>query len=233
MTSADPGIILLAHGSPDPRHRLGVEALAAGMRRLGGPEARIGYLDHHGPTVATTAVGLARGVVVPVLLTRAYHARTDIPAAIAGLGPGFVAADPLGPDPRLAYAIAELLSRAGCRPDAETAVIVYVPGSSDRAAVAAVGSALAGGIPDQHWGPWLVAALDGGDPLDLVVRRLAGRPAIVVPYMVAEGILRDRMVERGHVERAAGRPVEVIAGTLGQTEMLARIAIQRATAKCL
>ena len=44
-------IVLLAHGSPDPRPAHGIEALAARVAVLDpGREVRSAYLEHHGPT---------------------------------------------------------------------------------------------------------------------------------------------------------------------------------------
>ncbi len=77
-------IVLLAHGSPDPRHAKGVETLAHRVRTLA-PHRPVhtAYLDHHAPSPRQTAAGIGRhAVVVPVLLTPAYHAKVDVPAAV-------------------------------------------------------------------------------------------------------------------------------------------------------
>jgi len=48
--SLAPDIVLLAHGSPDPRHAAGVEDLAAHVREHSpGRPVHTAYLDHHGP----------------------------------------------------------------------------------------------------------------------------------------------------------------------------------------
>ncbi|MDQ6894986.1 MAG: sirohydrochlorin chelatase, partial [Actinomycetota bacterium] len=121
----------------------------------------------------------------------------------------------------------ELLARAGREPDRATGVVLFAGGSSDRDAIAAIGDAVAGEIL-AGWGPWGVAALAGGDEIDAVVGRLLDggcHRVLVVTYMVAEGVLRDRMVK--HAEAAGA---EVVAGTLGETTALARLVVQRAEA---
>jgi sirohydrochlorin ferrochelatase len=234
MTSANPSspdIVLLAHGSPDPRHRRGVEQLAARVRRLAPRRAvHTAYLDHHPPSPADAALAAGSGAaVVPILLTPAYHARVDVPEAVAVMnqaadGP-FRATRPLGPDPRLLDAAVEVLRRSGIGPDPGTAVVLYAAGSSDSAAVATVTATLAEHPPSGGWGPWGVAALDGGQALPAVVAGFPGdrRQVVAVSFMVAEGILRDRMVA-ACIE--AG--VTMADGTLGDTEAVARIVLDRA-----
>ncbi|MGY4719307.1 sirohydrochlorin chelatase [Naumannella huperziae] len=229
MTSPEPRpILLLAHGSPDPRHGEGVRRLATAVAERHPAPVRVAYLDHHGPTPEESAAELGpRGILVPVLLTRAHHARTDVPAimerirARPGLD-GFAAAPPLGPDPLVGAGLAELLARAGATPDADTTVLVYVPGSSDRDAVAAVGAELAKRPPGTGWAAWRVAALDGGTTLAQALAELPSSRAVAVSYMIADGVLRDRMVER-----CAEAGVPMIDGVLADTAALASLAISR------
>lgn len=225
MTSAvEPPLVLLAHGSPDPRHRRGVDALAERVRRLApGRRVAAAYLDHHAPSPSDTAAEVGSGVVVPVLLTRAYHARVDIPAAITSMGEAFSGAAPLGPDQALLHAAGELLVRAGEVPDPQTSVVLYAAGASDSAAVASIVGTVAA-HPQPGWAPWAVAALDGGLTLPQV---LDGQPeerrVVAVAFMVAEGILRDRMAQAC---RVAGIPL--VDGALGDTDATAKLALHRA-----
>jgi sirohydrochlorin ferrochelatase len=165
---------------------------------------------------------------VPVLLTPAYHVRVDVPAAVAAMnavaaGP-FAATGALGPDPLLVRGAGELLAAAGVAPDRRTAVVLYAAGSSDSAAVATIEATL-GEHPPPGWGPWRVAALDGGLALPAVLRTLPMGVArtVAVSFMVAEGILRDRMVAA--CEQAS---VTMVPGTLGQTQAVARLVVRRA-----
>ncbi len=233
----DAPVVLLAHGSPDPRHGEGVDALAT---RLGAlvPDREVvsAYLDHHGPTPAQVGRSLPGGVVVPVLLTPAYHARVDVPEAVAAMGAArgrdFVAAAPLGPHPMLLDAAAELLAAAGRVPDPAAAVVLYAAGSSESAAVGSVERTLAEHPPagTPGWGPWAVAALDGGRRLPAVLAGLRSGTAppdrvLAAAFTVAEGVLRDRMADR-----CAEHGVELVPGALGHTEALARLALLRAEA---
>lgn len=87
-------VVLLAHGS---RHRQGtasIERLRDAVVELAGHDggrldARTAYLDLNQPDITAAAArlradGHRRAVVVPLLFTPAFHARTDAPAAIAG-----------------------------------------------------------------------------------------------------------------------------------------------------
>lgn len=222
-------VVLIAHGSPDPRHRAGVEELAANVSVLAGPDwvVRPCYLDHHGPSPAAVAARLGRdAVAVPVLLVPAYHARVDVPQAVAQLGAEgarVIVAEPLGPHGAQLDACEELLARAGIDPSPGTAVVVFVAGSSDSAAVSRVGQTIAE-HPRVGWGPWRVAALDGGRAVEEVVAELAKEAdrVVAVSFMVAEGILRDRMVKRCE---ALGVPIA--PGALGGTRALADLLVER------
>ncbi len=230
LAAAAPSLVLLAHGSPDPRHAKGIEAVAELVRQRWPGQVHAAYLDHHPPSAAEVAGRVQRGVVVPLLLTTAYHVKHDVPAAAAAMSAGdrgpFPVAAALGPDPLLFAAAEELVARAGLRPDPRTGVVLFAGGSSDRGAIAAIGDAAAPGR--EGWGPWTVAALAGGDDIAAVVARLREggcERVLVVTYMVAAGVLRDRMAEH-----AVAAGAEVVPGTLGETDALARLVVQRAEA---
>ena len=225
-----PDIVLLAHGSPDPRHSRGVEMLAGRVRTLA-PARRVhtAYLDHHAPSPKDAAGAVAQDtVVVPVLLTPAYHARVDVPEAVALIaresGAPVRLADPLGPHPRLLDAVEELLLLHGVKPHPRTAVLLYAAGSSDTDAVASVTRTVQS-HPRAGWGQWDVAALDGGATLVEVLRRLPDETerTVAVSFMVAEGVLRDRMAQE-----CGRRGVAMVPGALAQTEAVAQLVLERA-----
>ena len=96
-------VVLVAHGSRDPRAAAATEALARAVRRAR-PEwvVRAAYLDHAGPRPLEVLAVLPgrRVVLVPLLLTAAYHGRVDIPAVLAAaadLPVTVTLADVLGP----------------------------------------------------------------------------------------------------------------------------------------
>jgi sirohydrochlorin ferrochelatase len=85
---AAPALVALAHGSRDPRSAATITALVEEVRSLR-PDLKIerAFLDLSKPSLDTTIDRLARKheeiVVVPLLLTEAYHAKVDVPSAVA------------------------------------------------------------------------------------------------------------------------------------------------------
>ena len=86
---AAPALVALAHGSRDPRSAATVKALVDEVRRMR-PDLRIepAFLELSKPSFQTAVDKLVRAgfdeiVVVPLLLTEAYHAKVDVPEAVA------------------------------------------------------------------------------------------------------------------------------------------------------
>lgn len=84
-----PALVALAHGSRDPRSAATVRALVDEVRRMR-PDLRIepAFLDLSKPSFDTVVDKLVRAgfeevVVVPLLLSEAYHAKVDVPTVIA------------------------------------------------------------------------------------------------------------------------------------------------------
>ena len=84
-----PALVALAHGSRDPRSAATIKALVDEVRAMR-PDLRIepAFLELSKPSFETTVAKLVRAgydeiVVVPLLLTEAYHAKVDVPEAIA------------------------------------------------------------------------------------------------------------------------------------------------------
>lgn len=88
---AAPALVALAHGSRDPRSAATIKALideAKAMR----PDLKIeaAFLDLARPSFTTVVDRLVKAgheeiVVVPLLLTEAYHAKVDVPEAVAAM----------------------------------------------------------------------------------------------------------------------------------------------------
>ena len=83
-----PALVALAHGSRDPRSAATVREMRARVRALR-PDLRVevAFLDHCAPSLAKVFDRLVRAgfeevVVVPLLLTDAFHARVDVPTAV-------------------------------------------------------------------------------------------------------------------------------------------------------
>ena len=86
---AAPALVALAHGSRDPRSAETVKALVDEVKKLRGDlKIETAFLELSRPSFATVVDRLVRQgheeiVVVPLLLTEAYHAKVDVPRAIA------------------------------------------------------------------------------------------------------------------------------------------------------
>lgn len=84
-----PALVALAHGSRDPRSAATIKALVDEVRSMR-PDLRVqpAFLELSKPSFSTVVDQLVRAgydeiVVVPLLLTEAYHAKVDVPAAVA------------------------------------------------------------------------------------------------------------------------------------------------------
>src|SRR5690349_11848062 len=86
---AAPALVALAHGSRDPRSAATIKALVDEVKAMR-PDLRVepAFLELSKPSFQTVVDRLVKAgydeiVVVPLLLTEAYHATVDVPSAIA------------------------------------------------------------------------------------------------------------------------------------------------------
>ena len=86
---AAPALVALAHGSRDPRSAATITALVDEVRAMR-PDLRVeqAFLELSKPSFTTVVNKLVRAgydeiVVVPLLLTEAYHAKIDVPSVVA------------------------------------------------------------------------------------------------------------------------------------------------------
>ncbi|AIR98263.1 sirohydrochlorin chelatase [Streptomyces glaucescens] len=135
-----PALVVVAHGSRDPRALATVRALLDRVRALRpGLPVHLGHIELNQPLLPGTlaALGDREAVLVPLLLSRGYHVKQDIPAMAAAAPARTRLAAPLGPHPLLVDTLHTRLTEAGWRPpatDAErraTAVILAAAGSRD------------------------------------------------------------------------------------------------------
>jgi sirohydrochlorin ferrochelatase len=146
-------LLLVAHGSPDSRAHAVTRQLAAEVAAQHAGPVHTGFLDHGEPSLDAALLTAARTadqvVVVPLLLSNGFHAKVDIPAAVAIAGATvpttrFLVAPPLGPDPLLTSAVTGRLAAAGVSVgDASWGVVLAGVGSSDPAGADDVASAAA------------------------------------------------------------------------------------------
>ncbi|MEV6629409.1 CbiX/SirB N-terminal domain-containing protein [Actinoplanes sp. NPDC051470] len=196
---ATPGVILVAHGSRDPRAAAATTALASAVAAAHPSWAvHASYLDHAGPRPLDVLRRLSRSgcrqaVVVPLLLTAAYHGKVDIPAVLdeaASLDLDVALTDVLGP-------VSDLLVDGLVRrlPSTELdAVVLAAAGTRDAAARTTVADA-ADALGARLGLPSAVAYASAAPPTaGEAVRSLPGRVG-VASYFLAPGLLYDKAVE--------------------------------------
>ncbi|TGN41783.1 sirohydrochlorin chelatase [Marinobacter confluentis] len=115
--SGDPAIILLAHGSSDPRWCETFEKLA-GPTLQSVPGSRIAYMELAEPSIDTVvSEGVTSGTrafkIVPLFLAAGRHLRKDVPGMITELekshGVTITLAAPIGENPQLGDAICDVV----------------------------------------------------------------------------------------------------------------------------
>jgi sirohydrochlorin ferrochelatase len=235
-----PALLLVAHGSRDARHAATTGALLSELRRRRpGLRAEAGYLEFDAPRVGPAlerldGEGFREVVAVPLLLSSAFHAKTDIPRtlreAVAGLPRLRVRqAEVLGPDALLVAALEQRLTEAGLDPAsaATTGVVLAAAGSSDPEAVASIEGLAERWRRDAGWAAVRTAYASADLPrtADSVreLRAVAGvRRVAVAPYVVAPGRLPDRIVAGA---REAG--ADVLAPVLGPAPEVVRLLLRR------
>ncbi|WP_371659798.1 sirohydrochlorin chelatase [Streptomyces sp. NBC_00280] len=115
---APPALVLVGHGSRDPRALSTVGALAERVRALR-PDlpVHLGHIELNAPLLPDTLAGLgtAEAVLVPLLLSRGYHVKQDIPEMAAAAAARTRVATPLGPHPLLVETLHARLVEAGWR----------------------------------------------------------------------------------------------------------------------
>ncbi len=226
-------LVAVAHGSRDPRAAATVEELLDLVRRRSGLRVVTSYLDHAPPSPAQVlgrlaGEGTTDAVVLPLLLTSAYHSKTDIPGALREVRQAHPRmtlryGDTLGPHPLMTEALERRLAEAGVTPDPETALVLAAAGSSDPAANATI-AAMA-----RRWRGWAqvvpaYASAAAPAPADAVRALLASgaRRVAVASYFLAPGHFADKVRDETH---AAG--AFAISPALGAAPELAEIVQQR------
>lgn len=234
-------VLLVAHGSRDPRAAQATRALARAVAaaRAPGPVC-VAYLDHAQPCVPRAlarlaAAGHRQAVVVPLLLTAAYHSRVDLPALLAearaaGLPVRVRQAEVLGPRGQAvdALLVVALRRRLGQVRQAYDALVLAAAGTRDpeaRTAIGAVATALgtAAGVPCVP----AYASAAGPTPGEAVQQLRAGgaRRVAVAAYFLAPGLLYDRAAASARDAGAVG-----VAAPLGAAPELVRLVMARAAA---
>lgn len=213
-------VVLVAHGSRDPRAAAATEALARAVRRAHpGWAVHAAYLDHAGPRPLDVLAALPghRVVLVPLLLTSAYHGRVDIPAvleAAADLPLTVTLAGVLGPQPTPPVPAQQAPAATAPPVPAEQAAAAptqFVPAEQ---AAAALASSLRVQDAPVAPAPFLPAQQDEAAPVPFVAgQRAPAAPAAFVPVQPAVSAPASFVAAQRAPVGPAGRvPVELIDG---------------------
>ncbi len=226
--TAGAAVVILGHGSPDPRSAAGLRALAREVaRQRPGTRVDVAFLDHDDPGLVGVALELSwagydTAVVVPAFLTAAFHVTVDVPAAVTAArdasGLRLVVAEPIGPDLSLLELLDDslpdgpvVLACAGTRDETalESLDALAREWSARRGSQVAVGYASAAG-------PTIAAAL--------AALEAGGHRASIASFTLLPGVLPDRISEA-----AGGRACTEPLGIALPAET-ARIVLARADA---
>lgn len=233
-----PALITLAHGSRDPRSAETITALTEKVACMR-PDLRVeaAYLDLAEPGLDAVvdrlvAEGHGEIVVVPLLLTEAYHARVDVPAAVEQArgrhhDVAITVTDVLGIENAFFRVLDERL-RAALRDHRVReldALVLAGAGSSDPVANAAIARAA------RAWGahhklPVIAAFASSAPPAAgeaVRAHRADGRRHVAVGVMMlAPGFLPDRVKELAYEAGAVA-----VAEPLGAHEEVAHVILAR------
>lgn len=194
-----PTLVLVAHGTRNPRGVEMIAALADSVSRQIGA-TRVAFVDVLGPSPAEVLRDTAgSAIVVPAFLASGYHVHTDVPREIAESAHTSVTVTrALGPDPVLAEVMLDRLRDAGWH--AGDSIVLAAAGSSDPRALeehrrAATMLADAARVP-VHIGYVATSAPTVSDAVAAL--RAAGRERVfVASYLLARGLFHNRLADAG------------------------------------
>jgi sirohydrochlorin ferrochelatase len=202
------------------------------------PDVRTAFLGHAAPSVgqvlsALAGGGAAEAVVLPLLLTAAYHSEVDLPALLAGARTGLPAMNiryglPLGPDPLLLDALDRRMAeaRAQAWPAAGTSVVLAAAGSARPESNAVIATLARQWQAARGWRAVIpaYAAAAAPSPADAVasLRRAGAKRVVVATYLLAPGFFADRIAASA---RAAG--AVAVSAALGAAPEVAELVLRR------
>jgi sirohydrochlorin ferrochelatase len=222
------------------------------------PDIRTAFLGHAPPSVGQVLGALAgagadrsalagagadrsaqappqAAVVLPLLLTAAYHSEVDLPALLAEASaarPGLDIryGDPLGPDPLLLRALDRRMAEAGAAawPAAETSVVLAAAGSARPESNEVIAALARQWQAARGWRAVVpaFAAAAAPSPAEAVasLRRAGARRVVVATYLLAPGFFADRIAVSA---RQAG--AVAVSGALGAAPEVAELVLRRYT----
>ena len=217
---ADWAVVLLAHGSADPRSPAAVQILAERLSTRTGFLVIPAFLDHVSPRLRDAVERLAeQGVadiaVLPLLLASAFHVTVDVPEAIANAEQSNYRILQLAAIGHPAAVLTALL------PPGPAPTVVVSAGTSVkvereaflnavRDAAAATGRTAVGAFASGA-GPTVADTVSA-------LRQQSNEPINVLPWLVAPGVFSDRVAEQAAAVAATYVPVP--GGLIAQSVMI-------------
>jgi sirohydrochlorin ferrochelatase len=242
-----PPLVAVAHGSSDPRAAATVATVADLVRQRAetagfpGLDVRAAYLGHAAPSLAQALAALdedghqdREAVVLPLLLTAAYHSKADIPGALREARTAHPRLDvsygpPLGPHPLLLRALDRRLGEipgAVTFDPSETAVVLAAAGSSDSAAAGVVSGLAADWRLRRGWRAVMPAYASAARPTPAeavsALRKSGARHVLVATYLLSPGIFADQIRRDCLAAGAAG-----VSPVLGAAPEIADVVLGR------
>jgi sirohydrochlorin ferrochelatase len=238
-----PALVAVAHGSRDPRSTATISGLVDEVRRVR-PEldVRLSFLDLSSPrlpdVLAAVAAEHRHVVVVPLLLGNAFHARVDLPGAVARAARRhpwlrLTIAGVLGGDLRLAdVALRRLAEVAGPLNAPDLGVVLAATGSSHAIANAGIERLASTWAKRHRWHGGLAAFATAVSPsVPEAIHRLRAQKAeriAVAGWFLAPGLLSHRVTQAA----LATDPTVRIAAPLGADVSVAEVIVDRYLAAC-
>ena len=234
-----PPIVLAAHGSRDPASSATMRALAARVARVWPAPVIAAFLDFDRPSIPDALAALpgpgpdwglgddAVPIVVPALLTHAYHRRVDLPDVLAQVPCVTVLADVLGPDPLLVDGMCRRLSELDGI-GAVDGVVMIAAGTSDaraRSTVEGMAAELGRRLGVACGVGYASASAPTPGEAVVALRDAGARTIVGASYFLATGRLYTAAV-RSAIDAGA---VDV-AAPLGTADELVQLVLARARA---
>ncbi|MBA0048808.1 sirohydrochlorin chelatase [Mycobacteroides sp. LB1] len=216
-----PTLVAVAHGSRDPRFAENAHRLIAQVRTLRPDlDVLLAFLELSEPNLVDVLGDLSGdAVVVPLLLSDAYHARIDLPTLLsdhAPIGLRVVQAPVLGADERLLRLARRRIAELGVD---NPGVILTAVGSSDVTANARTRTLAA-----QWTRSTTVFATGESTTLADAADALRSRGAteiVVAPWFLSPGLLLDQ------VRAVAAESGIRVAAPLGADRLVAEVVVER------
>jgi sirohydrochlorin ferrochelatase len=202
---------------------------------LSGLRVSAAFLGHCAPSPRQVLDALPGGpvVVLPLLLTAAYHSETDLPAALRAASARrggeleIRYGRPLGPHPLLISALERRLGKTGVPMDpAQTSVVLAAAGSSDPAATAAIAALAARWRAQRGWRDIIPAYASATSPAPAAavaaLKASGAQRVLVASYLLAPGRFADQVRDQALTAGATA-----VSGVLGAAPELAAIVLHR------